>query len=201
MQRSISVAFYMRRSHHISRRQKQSKHHIFVQSTKRDSSSAKLQTATSHRTKRESYTSASCSWTAELSPPLLGSPQVITEPSARIPAKARYVPWICFTFRRSSRTPELSPPRPAWPQVTTDPSAKVAANAWCVDWICWTFLSWAWTAEQSPPFSGSPQVTTDPSAKIAANASPVAWIYIYVVARDSALDLRLAQRQRAVTKH
>ena len=104
-------------------------------------------------------------------------------------------------YLSSCWTAELSPPSSAWPQVTTDPSARIAANAWLVRWICCTPLSLSRTAELSPPLSGLPQVTTDPSARIAAKAWCVAWIYIYVVVRASALDLRLAQRQRAVTKH
>ena len=129
-----------------------------------------------------------------------GSPQVITEPSAKIPAKARYVPWICFTFSRLSRTLELSPPRLAWPQVTTDPSAKIAAKACCVASICWTSLSWDSTVELSPQTLDRPrwQLIHLPKER---QMHGVWTESIYVVARASALDLRLAQRQRAVTKH
>ena len=41
-----------------------------------------------------------------------------TDPSARIAAKARPVPWTCCTFLSWSCTAELSPPPSALPQVT-----------------------------------------------------------------------------------
>ena len=47
-----------------------------------------------------------------------GSPQVTTDPSARIAAKARTVAWICCTPLSWSRTAELSPPESAPPQET-----------------------------------------------------------------------------------
>ena len=60
----------------------------------------------------------SWSWTAELSPPHPWSPQVTTDPSAKIATQMRHV-W-----------PESA--AHTLPQVTTDPSAKIAANARCV---------------------------------------------------------------------
>ena len=160
-------------------------------------------------------TPLSWSWTAELSPPHQWSPQVTTDPSAKIAAKAQNAALnLLHTPELILKQQKLSPPQLWSPQVTTDPSAKIAANAPAADpsarirakaqpaaWIRCTPFSWSWTPELSPPPHWSPQVTTDPSAKIAANAPAVAWIYIYVVVRASALDLRLAQRQRAVTKH
>ena len=46
----------------------------------------------------------------ELSPPSSASPQVTTDPSSRIAAKAPPVAWICFTPLSWSWTAELSPP-------------------------------------------------------------------------------------------
>ena len=58
------------------------------------------------------------SWTSELSPPSSASPQVTTDPSARIAAKAPWkVAWICCTPMNWSPTAELSPPPFASPQV------------------------------------------------------------------------------------
>ena len=54
-------------------------------------------------------------------------PQVTTDPSARIAAKADSVAWACWTPFRSW-TWELSPPKTGAPQVTTDPSDRIAAN-------------------------------------------------------------------------
>ena len=116
------------------------------------------------------HTPMSWSWAAALSPPQLEAPQVTTDPSARIAAKAPPVAWICCTPLSWSWTAELSPRLSGSPQVTTDPSARIAAKAPPVAWICCTPLSWSWTAELSPPLHGSPQVTTDPSARIAAKA-------------------------------
>ena len=111
-----------------------------------------------------------------MSPPQSASPQVTTDPSARIAAKAPREDWICCTPLSWSRTAELSLPQSASPQVTTDPSSRIAAKALAVVWICCTPLSWSRTAELSPPQSAPPQVTTDPSARIAAKALSMAWI-------------------------
>ena len=105
-------------------------------------------------------TPLSWSWTAELSPPHLWTPQVTTDPSAKIAANACGVAWICCTPLSWSWTAELSPPNLCLPQVTTEPSAKIAANAQSVARICCTPLSWSWTAELSPPYSAPPQVTS-----------------------------------------
>ena len=101
----------------------------------------------------------SWSWTAELSPPKSASPQLTTDPSSRIAAKAFRVAWICSTPFSWSRTAELSPPECGYPQVTTDPSSRIAANAPIVAWMCCTPLSWSRTADMWPPKAGSPQVT------------------------------------------
>ena len=109
--------------------------------------------------------------TAELSPPQFGLPQVTTDLSRRMAAKAPcFVAWICFTALNWSWTWELSPPS-RLPQVTTDPSARAAnaQNAQPVAWSCCTFRSCSWTLEMSPK-CGMPQATTDLSCKIAANA-------------------------------
>ena len=99
---------------------------------------------------------SSWSQTAELSPPYSAWPQVTTDPSSSIAAKAESVAWICWTPLSWSRTAELSPPYSAWPQVYTDPSSSIAAKAESVAWICWTPLSWSRTAELSPPYSAWP---------------------------------------------
>ena len=118
------------------------------------------------------------SWsrTLELSPPKSAWPQVTTDPSSSIAAKANPVAWICCTPFSWSWTAELSPPCCASPQVATDPSETIAAKARNVAWICCTPFSWSRTLELSPPKSAWPQVTTDPSSSIAAKAEPVAWI-------------------------
>ena len=54
----------------------------------------------------------------QLSPPLFARPQVTTDPSSRIAAKAPPVAWICCTPLSCSWTAELSPPRYSSPQVT-----------------------------------------------------------------------------------
>ena len=118
---------------------------------------------------------SSCS-TAELSPPQSGLPQVTTDLSARIAAKAAPAAWICCTPLSWSRTFELSPPQRELPQVTTDLSARIAAKAVSAAWTSCTPLSWSRTVELSPPEYALPQVTTDLSARIAAKAAFVAWI-------------------------
>ena len=55
-------------------------------------------------------TPLSWSWTAELSPAPLWSPQATAEPSAKIAANARCVACICCTPLSWSWTAELSPP-------------------------------------------------------------------------------------------
>ena len=60
----------------------------------------------------------------------LASPQVMTDPSSRIAAKAPGVAWICCTPLSWSRTAELSPPRSSLPQVTTDPSSRRPRQKW-----------------------------------------------------------------------
>ena len=79
---------------------------------------------------------------AQLSPPLITSPQLLNY---------RCVACICCAPPGCSWTAEVSPPWSAWPQVTTEPSAKIAATANGVACICCTPLSWSWTAELSPP--------------------------------------------------
>ena len=62
-------------------------------------------------TARLHYTLLRWSWTAELSPPQRLSPQVTTDPSSRIAAKAPLrLAWICCTPLSWSRTAALSPP-------------------------------------------------------------------------------------------
>ena len=69
-------------------------------------------------------------------------PQVTTDPSSRIAAKALFPAWICCTPLSWSCTAELSPPQSASPHVTTDPSSRIAAKALaiCAAWICCDIL-------------------------------------------------------------
>ena len=71
--------------------------------------------------------SFSRSTTALLSPPQRGRPQVTTEPSSRMTAKADCVASMCRTS--SSGTTPLSPPMSDSPHVTTEPSLRTAATA------------------------------------------------------------------------
>ena len=113
---------------------------------------------------------------SELSPPEAARPQLTTDPSSRIAAKAAFVAWIFCTPFSWSGTAELSPPKHGFPQVTLDPSSKIAAKAESVAWIRCTSFSWSRIAQRSPATSGEPQVTTDPSSRIAAKTPPAAWI-------------------------
>ena len=62
-------------------------------------------------------------------PPLLLSPQAMTEPSVLRAAKAFCVEKIFDTPLLKPLTPVLPPPLEALPQVTTDPVVVRAANA------------------------------------------------------------------------
>ena len=122
------------------------------------------------------------------------APQVTTDPSAKMAAKAFEVACTSCTPLNGLWTSELSPPACAVPQVTTDPSARMAANAWKVPCTCSTPLSWSWTSEISelpPPERERPQVTTNPSpsAKIAAKAPEVPWIFCTPVSWSWAAEL------------
>ena len=95
-------------------------------------------------------TPLSWSWTAELSPPQSASPQVTTDPSSRIAAKALPVSWICCTPLSWSWTAELSPPQSASPQVTIVLSPwHHKAKAYSVDASC----GWSTRAVRHSPSS------------------------------------------------
>ena len=80
-------------------------------------------------------------------------PQVTTDPSARMAAKARSEAWICCTFFSRSCTSLLSPPNSASPGSPshdgsiTENGGKAPSEAW----ICCTFFPLSCTALLSPP--------------------------------------------------
>ena len=68
-----------------------------------------------------------------ISPPLLGSPQAMTDPLALSAAKEVELATIVVTsLLISSLTALLSPPLELYPHVTTEPSSLRAANAFDV---------------------------------------------------------------------
>ena len=68
--------------------------------------------------------------TDEESPPAPENPQVMTEPSFLIAAKAPSLEKISLTPEVSEEeTDDESPPEPEFPHVTTEPSSLMAAKA------------------------------------------------------------------------
>ena len=100
----------------------------------------------------------------------------MTDPSARIAAKAPLDALMQCTPTKSAVTDLQSPPRFGSPQVTTLPLLSIAAKAPLFPWICCTSRNCSWTWRLSPPWLGWSQDTTDPSFRTAAKAPSVAWM-------------------------